>query len=364
MTLKNIKVTNSSGTNVRAIYNKGNLELNDSIFENLYNNGEAWSEGGAIHILNGLANITNCNFTNCSTNLNGGAISISNGNNDGGHPIVLINKSVFKNNIAIGLWYGPEQSVYDSGNGGAIRIYEGNVTIIGCDFINNTALKFGGAIVIDNSELSPSSKVNIVNNLFSDNHADVAGAIYIQNNDNAVIDGNTFNDNYAEDNLELSYAEVYNLGFGYAGTFYVTDSEITLTNNNVYGGHAQLIDFLWNGNSTIKSENNTISGFHSTSSQIVLYNRGVFNSTNDTIKNCFNDFIIYNEENSEKYIQSELYLQNGTIFNNGLMKLSYSIMALHHCIIIIFLIIMLKMYQVMSYIMGNHPHLICVITYL
>ena len=307
LTLKNIGFTNSSGRNAIAIHNRGNLELNDSFFENIHYNSTTvgYTQGGAIHIQDGHVNIINCNFTNCSTIRYGGAISINNLDDDAGQPIVFINKCIFKNNFA-------------ENDGGAIRIsITSDVTIDNCEFINNSAI-YAGAILVDDSTLYPSYNINLLNNLFADNHADdVAGAIFIEYADNINITGNTFKNNYAE--------AVY--GYGWAGACYIYKSKAILLNNILDGGHAVLADFLLNFNSIIESQNNQIFGFQSIDG-VVLYNYGIFNSTNDTIKNCSNTYIVINDEDSELYIQNGTITNNsaieGVIFNWGDATLSYN----------------------------------------
>jgi len=99
---------------------------------------------------------------------------------------LLIKNCIFENN-------------YANRSGGAILIgtYNavGDLEIIDCQFINNTAKNNQGGAIFTWDSLG-GHKLSITNSIFSNNKANVAGAIYIDH-DNAIIINSTFTNNQA-----------------------------------------------------------------------------------------------------------------------------------------------------------------------
>lgn len=77
--------------------------------------------------------------------------------------------------------------------GGAIRVQEGEMVLISCEFNGNESTKFGGAI---NARSSSGNNALLVNCLFYENHTDDSGgAIYAESNNNWKIINCTFTEN-------------------------------------------------------------------------------------------------------------------------------------------------------------------------
>ena len=139
-------------------------------------NGE--SNGSAIYLRNGTANLNHCKFYDNSTTGEGGAIYLSNTST-----LLNCTDCEFMRNSA-----GTE--------GGAIKTYA-PVTLIDCIFTGNTA-NYGGALYM----YSTSANVNCNGCSFSSNSAtNGGGAIYASSNPtlnltDCTITGNSSNNNY------------------------------------------------------------------------------------------------------------------------------------------------------------------------
>ncbi|KPM46688.1 hypothetical protein AFM12_18055 [Jiulongibacter sediminis] len=159
-----------------------------------------------------------CNFYNL-TMQNGGKPLGNSPTNWGGaifyefsSDTLLIENCRFKNNLAY--------------LGGAIRIQEGEMVLMGCEFNGNQSIKFGGAI---NARSSSGNNALLVNCLFYDNHTNEAGgAIYAESNNHWKIINSTFAGNSSDTNGG---------GFRNAGTssFYLYNS-VFFNNTAVSGG--------------------------------------------------------------------------------------------------------------------------------
>lgn len=123
-----------------------------------------------------------CSFYNL-TMQNGGKPLASSPTNWGGaiyynfgSDTLRIENCRFKNNLAY--------------LGGAIRIQEGEMVLMGCEFDSNQSIKFGGAI---NARTSSGNNALLVNCLFYNNHTEESGgAIHAESNNNWKIFNSTF----------------------------------------------------------------------------------------------------------------------------------------------------------------------------
>lgn len=200
---------NNSAKTGGAIYaNENDVLINDSIF--IRNSAGKYGFGGAIYSSNKVKNtyINNCLFSNTSSISNensyesgysGSAVYVNSLN-------AVIMDSTFKDNYAdVGAAICVYKDVdkakiknctfianavkscnYLYGHGGAICIYESNVSIECCDFLNNSAdcrdfqYGKGGAIYMYKSDL------NIYNSSFRDNKAFEGGAINSEDKYNSI----------------------------------------------------------------------------------------------------------------------------------------------------------------------------------
>lgn len=183
---------NKSAGNGGAIVNYGKLTINGGTFKN-----NVGLSGGAISSMSYDAelSITGGTFeNNKSTDKWGGAIVAKNK--------VSVKNATFDGNV--------------SGNGGAIFAYDANGAVFeNCTFKNNSAtnektVKHGGALFVNGAK-----DVSIKNNTFTKNTAQDGGALYV-NNVEGTIEGNTFEENFAE---------------GFSSAFHLKDSSITITSN-------------------------------------------------------------------------------------------------------------------------------------
>src|SRR5574344_765709 len=185
------KVTNNTaGGAGGAIYNQGNMTIDNALF----NNNSTNADGGAIQnnvaINNGVYGDSNLTITNSTFTDNqalkyiGGAISVANGK-------VSIDNSNFTGNKAA--W------------GGAIYTYTGNkkgveVAISNSLFEGNEALSVGAIGNFASTKLDPKGGMTLTNVTFKDNKAtdasdDGAGALFVGSESKTNVIGSTFTGN-------------------------------------------------------------------------------------------------------------------------------------------------------------------------
>ncbi len=173
-------------------------------------------QGGAVYIQSNNNFINNCTFLNCNSGNDGAALYVMGDNNK-------LNDSYFFNNSAIngGAVYlsGAENSINNSffdhnlalRYGGAIfASYNDDLIIDHCEYINNNALYYGGAVYMEdagainnsgflkNSALNGGAvfargELNVENSFFNQNEADSAGALALRGF--AQIIGSNFTNN-------------------------------------------------------------------------------------------------------------------------------------------------------------------------
>ncbi|WP_405272640.1 hypothetical protein [Methanobrevibacter sp.] len=169
------KITNSYFTNSKVGDGSGGaicIETYGEIINCTFEGCSATDNGGAIRITGSSAIIENCTFKGCRASYGGGVQSQ-------GQTNLRIIGSTFVNGNAK--------------YGGAIHI-NGNtkqMTIDGCNFINNVASEDGGAI-----SRYESSSVDIINSNFEGNSAQWGGAIYLKYTD-GKLSNCTFKNNHA-----------------------------------------------------------------------------------------------------------------------------------------------------------------------
>lgn len=147
------------GKNINWIFTI-NPRINVTFLNLTFANGNA-TYGGAIYNQGNLT-INNCTFTGNTASTNGGAI-YSNGN-------CIVNESIFTGNTAINF-------------GGAIENYPGTLTVYGSTFTDNTANSAGGA-AIDNWH----GTLTVFGSMFTGNNAPNYGAaIYNIDDGNSSI---------------------------------------------------------------------------------------------------------------------------------------------------------------------------------
>jgi predicted outer membrane repeat protein len=237
LTLENVRLSNGDVTGLEstligsesggAILASGELIINDSVIANNYG-----IMGGGIYNWNQPATITGTDFPDNEA-IKGGAIFNY-------HALLSVTDSTFSDNRA-----GFSGSTIS--DGGAIFSYSdgARVTITGCEFSDNQAIRYGGAIrITDNSwlEINDSTLLNntagawggalsgtsgsvavLINATISGNQAEKGGGIESGHNDGEVtISGGTISNNTAS----LQGGGIYNKDI------------ITITGTTISGNHA------------------------------------------------------------------------------------------------------------------------------
>ena len=190
-----------------AIYNRGNLYINDSLFDSNY----AFCFGGAIVstcLFNNknLVEIANSRFTNNFAVFGpGGAISVENAE------IKISNTSFISN--AINMHYGGAISlnsvsgvIYDStfsknsgaGDGGALSIWFSNIDLIRCNISDNNADN-GGALFVYSTRIGNHvvENINIYNSTITNNRGFSRGSVLFASNINLNIKNSNIYNNFA-----------------------------------------------------------------------------------------------------------------------------------------------------------------------
>lgn len=241
-----------------------------------------YAAGGAIDIITAYVKMNYMTFINNVADDFGGAVNVEAQN-------CVITNSVFKSNYA-GVFGGAidfednncsiENCTFilnEAGNGGAVGCIASACTIADSYFENNTA-ETGAAIFIENGDLTydDSNSHLIKNNTFIHNYAtQQGGAIEVENqqmSENAdwtLIDGNEFIDNYGYNGGAIS---------AYYGDAGITNN-IFINNTAGYGGAIAAISttdssFIIIGGLYLK--NNTIIGCTAEENGNAIYNMGYY----------------------------------------------------------------------------------------
>lgn len=193
VTLQNIMLINSKAEQGGAIYNNGDLTVNNcSFIANKATESEDQCAGGAIYN-NGSLTINNCNFTgnmaNDTNNGEGGAIYNNYQCN------MTVNNSNFNNNTA-------------SVGGGAINHVGNDLKVTNCKFTSNKAAEGGAIDTYSGPDVSATIKDSIFtsNTAFTDTSNGHGGAIF--NTSSYEIIGCTFENNSANTGGALSHLEI------------------------------------------------------------------------------------------------------------------------------------------------------------
>jgi predicted outer membrane repeat protein len=134
-----------------------------NIINSTFRYNKAEYNGAGIYVIDGQTNIVNCVFHDNYAKRQGGAIRIQGS--------TYIENSTFDNNTA-SLTEGNGYTGF-AGNGGAVRVTDGDLNIESCTFRNNSAHFAGGAISVgDDSQYSTTHyQLNINNSTFDGNSA-------------------------------------------------------------------------------------------------------------------------------------------------------------------------------------------------
>lgn len=194
VTILNLTFTNATASKGGAIYNHGDITVEDCTFTNntATNPDMLGGSGGAICNFADEGNVTST-VTNCTFNFNNGyrgsAIMNYCVNND--YVISTITNCIFTNNTA-----GFSGTVYNIADTGYVIN-----TVNNCNFTNNTATSNGGAVA-NFCRFSGSINATVTNSTFNCNHAmGGGGAIAIWLNDgviNFTATNSTFTNNTAQ----------------------------------------------------------------------------------------------------------------------------------------------------------------------
>ena len=157
-----------------------------NIINSTFRYNKAEYNGAGIYVIDGQTNIINCVFHDNYAKRQGGAIRIQGS--------TYIENSTFYNNTA--KLIGSNGYAGFAGNGGAVRVTDGDLNIESSVFKNNSAHFAGGAISVgDDSQYSTTHyQLNINNSTFDGNTAVFGGGIEANdgiNLTNSILSNNT-----------------------------------------------------------------------------------------------------------------------------------------------------------------------------
>ncbi|WP_407380375.1 Ig-like domain repeat protein [Methanobrevibacter sp.] len=186
-------VNNYASEEGGAIFSDNNVDSNNSNFVN----NSASKSGGAIFM--GYGSVENCNFTDNNASCYGGAIYYASSGS--------INNCIFVNNSVFYPYNFNDDGGYDDyydnefGSGGAIyNEYGSYIEVTNSSFLNNSASKNGGAILIRSG--------SIYNCNLTSNVAEYGGAIYYESGTLEVINS-SFVNNSASVDAGAFYCDAY-----------------------------------------------------------------------------------------------------------------------------------------------------------
>lgn len=186
-----------------------------NIINSTFRNNKAEYNGAGAYVLNGQTNIINCTFHDNYAKRQGGAIRIQGS--------TYIENSTFYNNTA-SLTEGNGYTGF-AGNGGAVRVTDGDLNIESSVFKNNSAHFAGGAISVgDDSQYSTTHyQLNINNSTFDGNSA-IFGA-GIEANDGINMTNSVLTNN----SVPYTVSAKHGLGSG----VYVLNGDSILSGNTI-----------------------------------------------------------------------------------------------------------------------------------
>ena len=186
-----------------------------NIINSTFRNNKAEYNGAGVYVLNGQTNIINCTFHDNYAKRQGGAIRIQGS--------TYIENSTFYDNTA-SLTEGNGYTGF-AGNGGAVRVTDGDLNIESSVFRNNSAHFAGGAISVgDDSQYSTTHyQLNINNSTFDGNSA-VFGA-GIEANDGINMTNSILTNN----SVPYTVSAKHGLGSG----VYILNGDSILSGNTI-----------------------------------------------------------------------------------------------------------------------------------
>ncbi len=261
-TITNTEFLNNKSSFGAAIYNQANLTVENSKFINnqIHHFNDAWDSGAAIDNNDGCAVVLKVINSYFEGNKNaskdgGGAIYFGSTSTEKS----IITGSTFINNDASYRNY--TNSSTDTGKGGAVGIYNGNLLVENSDFTSNKADE-GGAIYVRDGV---GANLTISGGTFDSNVANRnGGAVY--NDGNATIDGVTLTNNTATGNG----GAIYNAAD-------MVINNITASNNSATTANSSLGGAVYANGGTTKITNSVFDGNSAT------YAGGAVFSTNGTM---------------------------------------------------------------------------------
>jgi len=211
VTFKNIKFKNCGGNTLMKLAGNGNFILDNCTFENISASG---TKTVVVHLNYGTCDIINCTFDNCLSDY--GTVSNYKTDSEPQNVHMIVRDTTFKNN-------------YATTEPGGINNC-GFLTVYNSTFVNNSAVKWAGAI-----HTHYSGTTTIYGSNFIDNFAGWNGGALYAYNSLTVIDSN-FTNNRATSN-----------GGAIAASYYMTMPRVTIENcefnNNLAGSNGGAISF-------------------------------------------------------------------------------------------------------------------------
>jgi predicted outer membrane repeat protein len=294
------------------------------------------TNGGAIYSVNSVVNISNnCAFTNNMANTDGGAIYAESGST------VNISNSIFGLDDAL-------SGNSATGYGGAIYATDSNtkITITNCNFKNNKGTSAGGAISTNGSvELNISSGSN-----FKNNQAGMGGCLFIDNGGTVRLNNSDFTYNSAptggggvifSDHVNTFYIDscnfVTNLSGNTGGGALIINGSLTISNSTISGnttnglgpgggiqcnstGEAMISACKFSGNQTSSGNGGAIYSYGKTTISACTFNGNIINEGmgGAVFHSTASELIIYNslfynnEAGGEIGLGGALYVGQGT----------------------------------------------------
>ena len=225
---------NTTTTSGGAIFNNGGKLTLNGITENAcFINNSSKTHGGAIYANGGTYVVNGYTFTENKTNEHHGGAIFGDKSTIG-----VVTDSVFNNNSA-------------ASSGGAVTANGGSIDIINCELNENTATSNGGAVyVTGNGTINVAASEGATYGSFHKNKAGNGGAIFV-NSGRLTVDGYAFNENTTPknggaiyvwdcdevkvDNAVFTANSVANEG---GAIYYTAKKSATVTNSRFYSNEA------------------------------------------------------------------------------------------------------------------------------
>ena len=201
------------------------------------------------------------------------------------------------------------------GYGGAMYVTESSFSIIGSNFVDNSASSQGGVVYTNTSSFS------ITTSNFAGNRAPNGGVIYTSASLFSISSSNFTNNSASSGRVVYAYQTSFII-YGGGVMFVEANSQFSVSLNNfAYNNASNVGGVMYISQSSFNITNNTIKNSIADSGGVLYTSESLFNITNNTIENCvavYSGGVMYTLQSSF-YIIASTFTKNYAYYGGGVI---------------------------------------------